>query len=268
MNRTTESNPSFLEDTFAYSNEDYAHYEREGYVFFEKFLTPAGLAACQENLDRMIASTPPDRDPAEMISTHQLGERWVWDLANESKLLDLVERHIGPNIVLWSSHCLCKRPHTGMAIPWHQDAPYWNVSGQLAPGIWIPFDDIDEQNGAMAVLPRWHNRGELKRKIEDKKLFNQEIDPKVLPDNLEEVKVEYKLRAGQLAIHHTMLPHNSVPNRSDRWRRVLVLRFIDAAGEVGDKQYPDYRSGEMFDRECFLLRGEDVQNRGLRRSPF
>jgi ectoine hydroxylase-related dioxygenase (phytanoyl-CoA dioxygenase family) len=264
----TEGSPTLLDDAFHYGQEEQAHYETEGYTIFENFLRAEGLAACQENLDRMIAATPADRDPAEMISTHQLGESWVWALATEPKLLDLVERHIGPDIVLWSSHCLCKRPHTGEAIPWHQDALYWNVSGKLAPGIWIPFDDIDEENGAMSVLPRWHNKGELKRNVGDQDLFNQEIDPMVLPDNVDDIRVAYNLRAGQLAIHDTMIPHNSVPNRSDRWRRVLVLRYIDAAGDVGDKQYTDYRTGETFERECYLVRGEDVTGRGLKRSPY
>ena len=223
----------------------------------------------QENLDRMIKSIPPDRDAAEMISTHQLGERWVWNLATEKKVLDMLERQIGPNIALWSSHLVCKSPYTGMAIPWHQDAPYWNVSGRLAAGLWIPFDDVDEENGAMSVLPRWHLKGVLKRKVEDDQLlFNEEIDPDVLPDDLEKIKVQYNLQAGQLAIHDTMIPHNSVPNRSNRWRRVLVLRYIDAAGEVGDKQYKDYRTGEPFSRECYLVRGQDSMNRNLKRNPF
>ena len=65
-----------------------------------------------------------------------------------------------------------------------------------------------------------------------------------------------------------MIPHNSLPNRSNRWRRVLVLRYIEAAGEVEEKQYKDYRTGESFARECYLVRGKDVKNHGLKKSPF
>jgi phytanoyl-CoA hydroxylase len=270
MSQKTINNHSVLETGFSYGEREHEQYENEGYCIFEKFLTPQKLTECLTNLDRMIKSIPPDRDAVEMlISTHQLGERWIWDIATDKKVLDMLERQIGPNIVLWSSHLLCKSPYTGTPIPWHQDAPYWNISGRLAAGLWIPFDDIDEENGAMSVLPRWHMKGVLKRKVGDGQLlFNEEIDPDVLPDDLEKRKVPYHLRAGQLAIHNTMIPHNSVPNRSSRWRRVLVLRYIDAAGEVGDKQYKDYRTGESFMRECYLVRGQDVRNRGLKRSPF
>jgi len=268
MNETTAKTQSLLESGFSYGDLEHKHYEKEGYYIFEKFLTPQGLARCQMNLDRMIASVPPDGDAIKMVSPHQLGEPWLWDLATEEKLLDLLERQIGPNIVLWSSHLVIKSPYTGEAIAWHQDAPYWNVSGRLASGIWIPFDDIDEENGTMSILPRWHTQGKLKRKVEGDGLFNQEICPDELPDDLEQQKVQYIVRAGQLAIHHTMIPHNSVPNRSNRWRRVLVLRYIDAAGEVGGKEYKNYRTGEVFARECYLVRGKDVKNRGLKRSPF
>ena len=63
------------------------------------------------------------------------------------------------------------------------------------------------------------------------------------------------------------LPHNSIPNHSDRWRRVLAIRYMTATGDMGDKMYEDYRNGDPFPRH-FLVRGEDVLNRGLERSPF
>ena len=98
-------------------------------------------------------------------------------------------------------------------------------------------------------------------------LFSQEIDPDALPPDIDARKVEYRLRAGQMATHHTMIPHNSVPNTSDRWRRVLVLRYMAADGDMGPKTYADYRNGEPFERRYYLVRGEDVLDRSLRRGP-
>ena len=120
----------------------------------------------------------------------------------------------------------------------------------------------------MSVLPGWHNKGKLPRRQSGEKLFAEEIEPEALPADLETRRVEYQLRAGQMAIHDTMIPHTSTPNSSDRYRRVLVLRYMAADGTVGAKDYEDYRTGKNFSRECFLVRGEDVGNYGLRRSPF
>ena len=92
--------------------------------------------------------------------------------------------------------------------------------------------------------------------------------PSALPNDLEQRRAPYLMRAGQMAIHDVMIPHNSPPNRSDRWRRVLVLRYIAADSQFGRKTYKNHSTGAPFDREYFLVRGRDLQELGLRRSPF
>ena len=80
-----------------------------------------------------------------------------------------------------------------------------------------------------------------------------------------------KLQAGQASMLHPLMPHYSPCNRSERWRRGLLLRFAacpehisqslplpTARQNVGaDTAYPqifkdgsyfvDYRSGELFE---------------------
>jgi len=97
-------------------------------------------------------------------------------------------------------------------VPWYQYAPYWNVTGNFAAGICIPFDKIDHDNGVMSVVPSWHKNGQLLRRDSGLSEFNEEIAPAALPENVDEVKVEYLLNAGQAALHHVMMPHNSPPN--------------------------------------------------------
>lgn len=259
-----------IHDQFDYSEQVHEQYLRDGYLFFDHFLTEWGLAHCREMVDNMIAQLPEGSKPEEMmISSHQCGQRWLFDLATESKLLGMVERQIGPNILLWSSHLLCKPPKTGVDVPWHQDAPYWNITGPHAAGIWIPLDDLlDADIGTMSVLPGWHNRGVIPTATQDDKLFPGRIDLDNLPEDLQSQQVIYHLHAGQLAIHDTMLPHSSLPNRSDRWRRVIGLRYVSAEIDLAYKEYPNFRTGEMFEREFFLVRGNDVRGHGLRRSPF
>ena len=256
-----------IDPQFNYGNLEHEHYEREGYCFFRHFLTNESLNECRRGIDRVMTHLQPGRSPEEVISAHQTGAAWIFALATQPRLLDMIERQIGPNIVLWSTHLLCKPPHTGIMVPWHQDSPYWNVGGPLAAGVWLPFDDVEEENGTMEIVPRWHTRGTLPRQQTGEKIFAQAIDPTALPSNLDEIKVRYVLKAGQCAIHHTMIPHNSPPNKSSRWRRVLVLRYMSAAGSMGTKSYEDYRTGAKFDREYYLVRGKDVANRRLKRQP-
>jgi hypothetical protein len=85
-----------------------------------------------------------------------------------------------------------------------------------------------------------------------------------LPGDLENQKVTYLLKAGQLAIHHTMIPHNSQPNHSDHWRRVLVLRYMNVKGQMGTKEYVNYRNGQTFNRGYVLVRGQSNDRRVMK----
>jgi hypothetical protein len=258
----------YVDNAFSYTDEDHEYYERHGYRLFPHFLSADGLANSVRELTCMFEErAAPGLPTDQIISAHQQ-EPWIWELATQSSLLDMVERQCGPDIVLWSSHVLCKEPHSGRRIPWHQDAPYWNVRGRMAGGIWIAFDAVGADNGGMCILPDWHDKGVLRRRATTDDLFDQEIDPSVLPEDIENRKVQYQFPAGGMATHHTMIPHTSEPNASDRWRRVLVLRYMAADADMGPKTYHDYRTGEPFEREAFLVRGRDIANKRLRRSPF
>jgi ectoine hydroxylase-related dioxygenase (phytanoyl-CoA dioxygenase family) len=118
----------------------------------------------------------------------------------------------------------------------------------------------------MCVLPGCQN-GQLPIRRSADDLFDEEIDPSSVPDDFESSAVQFRFPAGGMAIHHTMIPHTSFPNKSDRWRRVLVLRYMAAGGTLGAKQYEDYRNGEPFDRKYYVVRGEDNVNRGLPTQP-
>jgi hypothetical protein len=48
---------------------------------------------------------------------------------------------------------------------------------------------------------------------------------------------------------------NSSPKRSNRWRRVLALRYIAADAQFGAKTYTNYGAGAPFEREYFLVHG-------------
>jgi len=151
---------SMIRSDWMFSEADHEFYRQNGYRTYDCFLTDEALARCQREIDVMLSELQLGRDPADIISPHCI-KRWIWDLANEPRILDAMESQIGANIVLWSTHMLCKPPGSGIEIPWHQDSPYWNVGGPLPAGLWIAFDAMDEDNGAMAVLPGWHRKGTL-----------------------------------------------------------------------------------------------------------
>jgi len=95
----------------------------EGYVLLGRVLSNEGLAEARRHMDHMVDELHPRLQPDEFFSAHQQ-ESWLLDLCCAPQLLDVIEDAIGTDIVLWSTHLICKRPQTGRAIPWHQDGTY------------------------------------------------------------------------------------------------------------------------------------------------
>ena len=105
------------------------------------------------------------RQPADAPTLcPRAAERWFWQLVTQPAILDFAERRLScPDIVLWHADLLAKEPGGAAEdteVMWHQDQMYWEgqgigVEGPVA-GLWIPFDDVVEDTGTMAVrtLPR------------------------------------------------------------------------------------------------------------------
>ena len=260
-----------IHDGFRFGDAEHLLFQEQGYYIFEHFLTEEALEEGRRHIDRMIGERAEGFSGTEMMSPHQLGEKWMWDIITHPRVLDYAERRLGPNLVLWHADLLNKEPGKGREILWHQDQMYWDRQRVRAPlaSLWIPFDDVDESNGTMSVLPCEHRRGLLPTASRDGDFFEYSIDPEALPPDADEREVIYRLRAGQAATHSSYLPHRSRPNRSRAWRRAMTLHFMRAdADEMGERHYTSYLDRSTFDREYYLVRGEDVRGQGLKRSPF
>lgn len=170
----------------------------------------------------------------------------IWDMATNPRILDLVEDLIGPDIVVWGTHFFCKMPGDGKAVAWHQDATYWPLTPTRTVTAWIAIDDADAGNGAMRVIPGSHRHGALpvrpSRSEDNNVLWEQS-------DGWERfgAPASFTWRAGQCTLHSDLLLHGSEPNRSDRRRCGLTVRY--AAAEV--------RSWDGWNGKAILCRGED-----------
>ena len=80
----------------------------------------------------------------------------MWELATQPALLDMLRRHVGPDVVLFSTQLAFKPPACdggGEAVPWHVDG-----DGRCRT-VWLPLDDVDEGSGGLMVLPGRHAAG-------------------------------------------------------------------------------------------------------------
>ena len=75
---------------------------------------------------------------------------WHSNAAYEKILRDSALPHIAAQLMqsqtvrVYHDHLLVKEPGTKQPTPWHQDQPYYNVSGRQNVSFWIPVDPVSE----------------------------------------------------------------------------------------------------------------------------
>jgi ectoine hydroxylase-related dioxygenase (phytanoyl-CoA dioxygenase family) len=225
----------------------------------------------REALDRLIADNPGIR-PEQLISAHVAkggGERVkgsdvFLEFALDSAILDLVQSVIGGDIVLWGCQVFCKPAGDGMEVPWHQDGRYWPIRPLATCTVWVALDASTPENGCMRFIPGSHSGQIYQHRKDDRPdlaldlvLEDKEIDPRLARDVV--------LDAGQMSMHDVFLVHGSEPNRSDKRRAGVAIRYMPATSHF-DRQIQPRKENSIghvvsfAQRPLWLVRGVDRGN--------
>jgi hypothetical protein len=122
-------------------------------------------------------------------------------------------------------HAIYKRPGTGSAVCWHQDAAYSPATGDSqALHFWIPLQDVDHTNGCMLFVRGSHRVSLLPHHKRGGDLSSHALEAAVSPSSLGEV-VSCPLKVGGVTVHYSRTLHASGPNLSDRVRRAWILHL-------------------------------------------
>jgi hypothetical protein len=223
-------------------------YRKDGYVIFRDVLPVELMAEAARHIDWLLEQNPGIR-PEQLHNDLMTDDPFWVRLVSDGRLLDIAERFIGPDIALFASHYIAKRPFDGQEVLWHQDGTYWPLEPMEVVTLWLAVDDSMPENGCMRVLPGT----QTERLLTIEELESREDDTNVLgsgisPDSIDESQaVDVVLRAGDVSVHDPRLIHGSNPNRSDRWRRGLTIRYIPASTRiVHEGQWPS----------AFIFRGD------------
>jgi ectoine hydroxylase-related dioxygenase (phytanoyl-CoA dioxygenase family) len=225
-----------------------------------------------EEIDRYRASFDEveEREGKEKCSIGLQGrhfdERFLWELATDTRVLDVMEAVMGADVMLLSTHVFCKYPEKEAKsfVAWHQDITYWGLEPPEAYTAWIAIDDSDVENGCMRVIPGSHKAGVVTHGKSERGgnllSINQEIPDELVDDGS---ALDLVLTAGQMSVHGGQIFHASMPNGSDRRRCGLTVRFIPpyvrqaTLNSVKQKWQP------------IVVRGEDTcGNFGVTPAPF
>jgi hypothetical protein len=134
------------------------------------------------------------------------------------------------------------------AVGWHADHAYWGTcSSDRLLTAWIPFCDVDESTGTLAVLDgshRWPDT-EHARFFTDPDLSAAEVRFERRGRRVE--RVPLNMRRGQVSFHHGWTLHASYPNNSDHPRLALAVHLQDIGNRYRPGRLPNGDPVHMFD---------------------
>jgi chlorinating enzyme len=208
-------------------------FRAEGYLLYrENVLAPGKFAGLKAHFDELLAALPADKRPEAMDVPHFTDPelfQWLFD----DDVLDLVEPLLGPDIVLFSSHFICKPKGDGRRVPWHEDSAYWKtmISPMEVVTVWLAIDASTTKNGCMYVIPHTHNTGRKGFSDYDpvdpnKNVFLIEITP---GQRDESRAIPCVLDPNQCSLHDGRLMHGSPPNTSNVRRCGYTMRYISSS---------------------------------------
>ena len=240
------------------SRQQLEEYKRNGFVKGGRILDDSQLERLRQEVDSVIAHLPAGQRPENMPSVHYENE-YLRELLLSKPLVDVAEQILGPDVALFTSYIISKRPRDGLAVDWHQDIAFFPIEPKEIFTLWLAVDDSDRGNGCMRVIP-----GSQRDRI----LFDHRVDIRsgtTLPlslDNIDLSKaVDVELTEGEFSVHDAFILHGSTPNRSKRRRCGITIKYIPTYVKIARS----YISPTKFDwagLRLYLARGNPGSHEG------
>jgi len=131
---------------------------------------------------------------------------------------------------LYHDHMLTKEPGTRSRTPWHQDQPYYNISGHQNCSFWIPVDPVSRESTLELVagshrgpwlMPRSFMDAQAKWFPEGSLADRPDIDA-----HREDFRIlGWALEPGDAVCFHMLTLHGSAGVSAERRRRVFSVRL-------------------------------------------
>jgi len=159
----------------------------------------------------------------------------LWDTLARANALAVVRQLLGPDAEPTGTHAIFKPAKHGATTPWHQDEAYWGPDWEYrSMSVWVPLQDVDEENGCMQFIPGTHKQDILPHQPigNDPRVHGLEVAPEAEIDLSHAVICP--LEAGGATFHPSRTLHFTAANASERPRRALIMMFGAPAKKRAD----------------------------------
>jgi ectoine hydroxylase-related dioxygenase (phytanoyl-CoA dioxygenase family) len=226
-------------------------YERDGVACLSGIFPTEWIAFLAEAVEEALSSPGPHAEeythggPGRFFGDLELAERLpkFRRFALESPAAEIAGRVMGSRRVsFFYDQLLVKEPGTRERTPWHQDQPYWAVSGRQMCSLWLPLDPVADE-AAVEYVCGSHLWPEFSPyHFKDGSPYEDTGLPP-LPD-IDEGRDLYRIarfamEPGDVLVFQAMIVHGSPGNPSANRRRALATRW------TGDDARYRRRPGEV-----------------------
>lgn len=130
---------------------------------------------------------------------------------------------------LFHDHVLVKEPGTSKPTPWHQDGPYYFVSGRQTVSFWSPLDPVTEASlRCVAGSHLWKKPVLPTRWLSEENFYPDEDAYMPVPDPDAEgmTILEWQMEPGDAVAFNYDILHGARGNTTDKRRRAFSLRLL------------------------------------------
>lgn len=232
------------------STADVASYREDGVLFPIQIFNTHEVSAFQAGLaefERQLDGRP---QPHQSGQCH-LHFAWAARLVTDSRILDIVEDLIGPNILVHSSTIFKKYPREGAYVSWHQDGYYLDLDRPDFVSAWVALTESTPENGCLRVVRGSHRKGRMAHSnsaAAARNLLTSGLEIQVPVEECDATDVV--LRPGEMSLHDVNIVHGSNANHAAISRTGFAIRYVAPHVAQASRHHP-----------VMLARGSDPHGR-------
>lgn len=231
--------PDPAKPTRPLGSEELETFGRDGVVCARGLLDAASIETLREALEDAIEKLSVLGKGLNRESQGFHGDIFVWklhdafrDLALFSSLPALAQQVLGTSTVnFFYEQFFVKRAGSPVDTPWHQDIPFWPVTGTQIASFWITLDPVTRESSGLEFVRgshRWQDRFRAVTPGHDP--YMMDTDLPIAPNYAEERDahdvVGWDMEPGDVLLFGPVVCHGSAGNASnERDRRALAFRY-------------------------------------------